>query len=93
MREVYHNIGIIVINYYCKNGYDKTVELLLRSAFLINVFNDLYKIWINEDVPKIENIEQQKKELYWIETAKYMSDKAERIKGSIALYVLNLLIN
>jgi hypothetical protein len=91
MREVYEDIAIVVKNFFDKNGYDKTLNLVLKSDSIMIAFTSLYEFFLKDGIPAMEKLELPQKQLFWDITKDYFIDKEKRVRGAKALYVLDLI--
>ncbi|MFT3679459.1 MAG: hypothetical protein QM791_04250 [Ferruginibacter sp.] len=63
---------------------------ILFSSCAVTLLSDLYKN-ILKDITPLENLPQEKKQLYWNEAKKYYESQEQRIKACKAAYVLELI--
>lgn len=83
-------IDIVVQNYFKHNDdkrYNVIGSTVLRWALIC-----VYKKLLREgEIERIENIDAEKKEEYWLITGYYSQDKNIRIEQSKSLYTLELI--
>ncbi len=91
MKSFNETMGALYVEYYNRNGAEKTYDFVLKTHVSLSVLNALYENFILDGIDELGKLPQETKEKYWTIGCRYFEEMADRIKASKAVYVLELI--
>lgn len=85
-------MAVMYVNYYNKNGEEKTFDFVLKTHVSLYVLNTLFQNFIESgEIEDMATLPQDKKDKYWKIACKYYETLGDRLKATKAVYALELI--
>lgn len=84
-------ILLLVDLFYKLESEGKDGYLIIKLSVPLKLLYELYEKLIKVDVPPIETIPINQKEIFWNKAKQFYTNELQAIKASKAVYMLNLI--